>query len=189
MTEDKDTQGKDSRYGGFAAATAEETESSEQDDTEDTPDEQDEDETIEQPGEQQDPQTQEQSTEDQDHSESSTESPTAVTSERVSASTGDSTSDAVAGTDTVQSVAGVPISEIPHRIKYNSVKEGRSPRTIWISEAEISDISALRKQANEWYDEEVQTTDIYLALLRAGLEASDDALHEQLEEIGYGLLD
>jgi len=187
MTEDRDTQGKDSRYGGFAAATAEGTESSEEADTEDNPNEQDEDEAIEQPGEQQDPQPQEQSTED--HSESSTESPTAVTSEGVSAGDVNSASEAVKGTDTVQSVAGVPISEIPHRVKYNSVKEGRSPRTIWISEAEISDISGLRRQANEWYDEEVQTTDIYLALLRAGLEASDDALHEQLDEIGYGLLD
>lgn len=188
MTEDRDTQGKDSRYGGFAAATAEDTQSSEEADTEDNPDEQGEDETIEQSGEQQDPQPQEQSTED--HPEGSTESPAAATSEEMSAGDGDDTPDAVTNTESGQSVAGVPISDIPHRIKYNSVKEGRSPRTIWISEDEISDVSGLRKRANEWYDEEVQITDVYLALLRAGLEAADDdALHEQLEEIGYGLLD
>lgn len=187
MTEDRDTQGKDSRYGGFAAATSDDMQSSEEADTENNSDKQDDDKTIQQPGEQQNPQPQEQSTEE--HPRSSTESPTAATSEGMSAGDVDDTSDDVTNSEAVQSVAGVPISEIPHRIKYNSVKEGRSPRTIWISEAEISDISGLRKQANEWYDEEVQTTDIYLALLRAGLEASDDVLHEQLEEIGYGLLD
>jgi hypothetical protein len=184
MSEDSDTQGKDSRYGGFSAAT-EETQS-EESDTERAQD-QDESQPRKQLDEGQDSQPEEQSTES--HSESSTDSPTAAAPEAVSADDDDTPTNVATNAKVDQTVNGIPLSEIPHRIKYNSVKDGRAPRTIWISEAEISEINNLHNRANDWYNEEVQATDVYLALLRAGLEASDDALHEQLEEIGYGLLD
>lgn len=80
--------------------------------------------------------------------------------------------------------------EIPHRVRYDSPKDGRDhAKTLVFNDDDKRRLSDLESLAEQEFDEEVYRLDVYLAGLRSGLRSTDDRFLEEMREIGYGYFD
>ena len=80
--------------------------------------------------------------------------------------------------------------EFPHRIRYDSPKDGRDyAKTLVFTGEDKKRLSELETLADEEFDEEVYRLDVYLAALRAGIRSSEEAFLEEMRRIGYGYWD
>ena len=80
--------------------------------------------------------------------------------------------------------------ELPHKITRDGVKDGRDSLTIFLSEDDMGIINRLRYVADDNFDENIQTIDVYLAAMRCGIAGSKDEVKQrfirEMESIGYG---
>lgn len=79
--------------------------------------------------------------------------------------------------------------DLPHRVRTNSPSEERSQIDMKVGPEEQQHLSRLEEVATREFDEKVYLTDVKLAALIAGLQASDEAFLEEMRQIGYGYLD
>jgi len=80
--------------------------------------------------------------------------------------------------------------DLPHKLIRNNVKEGRSSLTIFLSEEDMGIINRLRYVADNTFDENIQSIDVYVAAMRCGITGSEEEVKnrfiEEMESIGYG---
>lgn len=79
------------------------------------------------------------------------------------------------------SVGGDP----PHRVREESPKNDRKEVSIHLGPEEQKHLRRLRQLAEDTFEERVYYTDVKLAAIIVGLEASDDAFLERMIDIGY----
>lgn len=79
--------------------------------------------------------------------------------------------------------------DTPHRVRYDSPKDARSPKQFVLEDDDLEQISKLERIADREFDEKVYEMDVTLAALRAGLSANDSAFLEEMKTIGYGYFD
>ena len=88
---------------------------------------------------------------------------------------------APAATDTGSSQS----ADIPHRVRYDSPKEARKAKTLYLDqEQDFARLRELRSLAEAEFDEKVHQLDVDLAAFRSDL--SDDSFIEEMQQIGYG---
>ena len=80
-------------------------------------------------------------------------------------------------------------NELPHRVRHDSPKTNRSETQFLLSDRDDTRLSELEAIANQEFNETVYITDIKLAALRAGLNATNELFLEEMEAIGYGYFD
>ena len=78
--------------------------------------------------------------------------------------------------------------EIPHRVRYDSPKDGRKAKTFYLDAAEdLQRLRELHTVAESNFDEKVHRLDVYLAAFRSDL--SDESFLAEMQRIGYGYFD
>lgn len=78
--------------------------------------------------------------------------------------------------------------EIPHRVRYDSPKDGRKAKTFYLdTDEDLARLRELQSLAETEFEETVHRLDVYLAAFRSDL--SDDGFLEEMEHIGYGYFD
>lgn len=78
--------------------------------------------------------------------------------------------------------------EIPHRVRYDSPKDGRKAKTFYLDAAEdLQRLRELHTVAESNFDEKVHRLDVYLAAFRSDL--SDASFLAEMRRIGYGYFD
>ena len=78
--------------------------------------------------------------------------------------------------------------EIPHRVRYDSPKDGRKAKTFYLDAAEdLQRLRELHTVAESNFDEKVHRLDVYLAAFRSDL--SDESFLAEMRRIGYGYFD
>ena len=80
-------------------------------------------------------------------------------------------------------------SELPHRVRHESPKTNRSEMQFLLSDEDDRALMNRKSLAEQVFDETVYATDVKLAALRAGLNATDDEFLDEMEAIGYGYFD
>lgn len=78
--------------------------------------------------------------------------------------------------------------EIPHRVRYDSPKDGRKAKTFYLdTDEDLARLRELQSLAETEFEETVHRLDVYLAAFRSDL--SDDGFLQEMERIGYGYFD
>ena len=78
--------------------------------------------------------------------------------------------------------------KIPHRVRYDSPKDGRKAKTFYLDAAEdLQRLRELHTVAESNFDEKVHRLDVYLAAFRSDL--SDESFLTEMQRIGYGYFD
>lgn len=78
--------------------------------------------------------------------------------------------------------------EIPHRVRYDSPKDGRKAKTFYLdTDKDLARLRELQSLAETEFEETVHRLDVYLAAFRSDL--SDDGFLQEMERIGYGYFD
>ena len=78
--------------------------------------------------------------------------------------------------------------EIPHRVRYDSPKDGRKAKTFYLDATEdLQRLRELHTVAESNFDEKVHRLDVYLAAFRSDL--SDESFLTEMQRIGYGYFD
>lgn len=78
--------------------------------------------------------------------------------------------------------------EIPHRVRYDSPKDGRKAKTFYLdADRDLVRLRELQSLAETEFEETVHRLDVYLAAFRSDL--SDNGFLEEMEQIGYGYFD
>lgn len=78
--------------------------------------------------------------------------------------------------------------EIPHRVRYDSPKDGRKAKTFYLDASEdLQRLRELHTVAESNFDEKVHRLDVYLAAFRSDL--SDESFLVEMQRIGYGYFD
>lgn len=78
--------------------------------------------------------------------------------------------------------------EIPHRVRYDSPKDGRKAKTFYLDASEdLQRLRELHTVAESNFDEKVHRLDVYLAAFRSDL--SDESFLAEMRRIGYGYFD
>lgn len=89
--------------------------------------------------------------------------------------------------DTQQKAAEQP-AEIPHRVRYDSPKDGRKAKTFYLdADQDLARLRELQSLAEIEFEETVHRLDVYLAAFRSDL--SDDGFLDEMQRIGYGYFD
>jgi len=78
--------------------------------------------------------------------------------------------------------------EIPHRIKYDSPKEGRDMVPFALENSDRKRLRDLHSIAEEEFEVRVYKMDVYLAALRSDFN-DDKSFLQEMREIGYGFFD
>jgi len=78
--------------------------------------------------------------------------------------------------------------ELPHRVKFDSPKDDRDTKTLYVGDDDKERIHDLEALANSIFDQKVYITDVYLAALRSDFY-DDDSFIEEMRNIGYGYFD
>lgn len=100
----------------------------------------------------------------------------------------DGETDAETDTEPASTSPAASLTEVPHRVRYDSPKDGRTAKTIYLDEEQdLSRLRELQSVAEAEFDETVHRLDVYLAAFRSDL-SDDDFLHE-MRNIGYGYFD
>lgn len=74
---------------------------------------------------------------------------------------------------------------IPHRVRYDSPKDGRKAKTFYLDEErDLHRIRELHSLAETEFGEKVHQLDVYLAAFRSDL--SDESFLREMRRIGYG---
>lgn len=77
---------------------------------------------------------------------------------------------------------------IPHRVRYDSPKDGRKAKTFYLdTDEDLSRLRELQSLAETEFEETVHRLDVYLAAFRSDL--SDDSFLQEMRHIGYGYFD
>ncbi|WP_436343114.1 hypothetical protein [Natronorubrum sp. FCH18a] len=79
-------------------------------------------------------------------------------------------------------------SNLPHRVRYDSPKDGRNEKAFVINDRDQERLAVLEALATTTFDESIYKLDVYLAALRSGLN-DDKAFLEEMRKIGYGYFD
>jgi hypothetical protein len=77
--------------------------------------------------------------------------------------------------------------EIPHRVRYDSPKDGRQQKMFYLADRDLDRLSELERLAETEFDENIHTSDVRLAALRSDL--SDASFLLEMRRIGYGFFD
>jgi hypothetical protein len=78
--------------------------------------------------------------------------------------------------------------EIPHRVRYDSPKDGRKAKTFYLdTDEDLARLRELQSLAETEFEETVHRLDVYLAAFRSDL--SDDGFLREMQRIGYGYFD
>jgi hypothetical protein len=78
--------------------------------------------------------------------------------------------------------------EVPHRVRYDSPKDGRKAKTLYLdAEHDLTRLRELHSVAEAEFDEKVHRLDVYLAAFRSDL--SDESFLAEMRHIGYGYFD
>lgn len=89
-------------------------------------------------------------------------------------------------TRTEQDTSGA--AAIPHRVRYDSPKDGRKAKTFYLdTDEDLARLRELQSLAETEFEETVHRLDVYLAAFRSDL--SDDSFLEEMQRIGYGYFD
>lgn len=77
---------------------------------------------------------------------------------------------------------------IPHRVRYDSPKDGRKAKTFYLdTDEDLLRLRELQSLAETEFEETVHRLDVYLAAFRSDL--SDDGFLQEMQRIGYGYFD
>ncbi|WP_336364867.1 hypothetical protein [Halalkalicoccus salilacus] len=78
--------------------------------------------------------------------------------------------------------------EIPHRVRYDSPKDGRKAKTFYLdTDEDLARLRELQSLAETEFEETVHRLDVYLAAFRSDL--SDDGFLQEMQRMGYGYFD
>lgn len=76
-------------------------------------------------------------------------------------------------------------ADIPHRVRYDSPKEGRKAKTFYLDEErDLARLRELHSLAETEFSEKVHQLDVYLAAFRSDL--SDESFLKEMRRMGYG---
>lgn len=79
-------------------------------------------------------------------------------------------------------------SEVPHRVRHDSPKDGRKAKTLYLNaERDLTRLRELHSVAEAEFDEKVHRLDVYLAAFRSDLSA--ESFLTEMRHIGYGYFD
>ncbi len=79
--------------------------------------------------------------------------------------------------------------EVPHRVRYESPKEGRTEVQFLLDDVDSERLQELEAIAKSEFDETVYRTDVKLAGLRSGIHCPDHEFLSAMRKIGYGYFD
>lgn|SRR5699024_3104045 len=77
--------------------------------------------------------------------------------------------------------------EIPHRVRYDSPKDDRKAKTLYLDAKDLQRLRELHTVAESHFDEKIHRLDVYLAAFRSDL--SDESFLTEMQRIGYGYFD
>lgn len=78
--------------------------------------------------------------------------------------------------------------EIPHRVRYDSPKDGRKAKTFYLDQdRDLARLRELHSLAETEFSQKVHRLDVYLAAFRSDL--SDESFLKEMRRIGYGYFD
>lgn len=91
-------------------------------------------------------------------------------------------------TSAVEQESSQQPADIPHRVRYDSPKDGRKAKTFYLNpDQDLARLRELQGLAETEFDETVHRLDVYVAAFRSDL--SDEEFLKEMQQIGYGYFD